>query len=411
MEIISSHNSGFKVVFKIRRTGMVLKTSATKKDAFTLTTEEMVPGLVYRILDKDVNIVTHPLNSKGSSWSSPGTEMPSERWVLLAGSSCYQNTETKRNYWLEHRIISLDEGAVDEAVYPSEDAADATRATSWVAAQEKIQNIRSAAFKQRNKYDVIHRTNILNVKNPDDQLCYCDLQLVDMRRLLDGDQLNDQIVNTYIGMLNLRNHQGKNKTFIMDTHHWPFLLRNCNNEELISDLLRNCNTGKYVSELQKNINYRNDQFGRWRINMNDKDLIIIPIHSRYGTHWEMCVIDFKYKCIRYYDSKDIDYYHTIDSNTKVDEKTVISKVIFEWMKSLWGIKPIEWQTIVVSKRQGHQIPSQHDSNELDCGVLMLKYIESIVLGEPLGDMCAIFTKGDIRMRKYRENLAKALLCN
>ena len=249
----------------------------------------------------------------------------------------------------------------------------------------KVHKIRSEKLTERNKNDIVHEVFILDLKRPSLQKRN-DVQRIDIKKILNGWRLDDRIINNYIGMLNLRIRNGR--TFIMDTYHMAYLVN-------FENMLEKESAEEHI---QANIKKRNKIINKWGFDLKDNDLILVPVHSRQKTHWELWVIDLKFQIVRIYDSKDYGAQRSEDI-----------AIITAWVNSIWKLRIRN--IVVVSKRNGYNIPSQGEDNFVDCGVFMLKYMDSVISGEPLCDMCETFNEGDSRMKKYRTNLARELLCN
>ena len=251
----------------------------------------------------------------------------------------------------------------------------------------KVEKIRSEKLTEMNKNDIFHEVSIFDLKRPSFQKRNPVLRF-DIKRILNGWRLDDAVINNYIGMLNLRIRN--ERTFIMDTYHMAYLVNFENMLEKESE----------EEHIQANIKERNKIINNWGFDLKYYDLILIPVHSRQKTHWELWVIDLKFKIVRIYDSKDCGAQRTEDI-----------EIVSAWVNSIWDLKMDERDFVVVSKRNGYNIPTQGENNNVDCGVFMLKYMESVISGEPLCDMRETFNDGDSRMKKYRTNLARELLCN
>ena len=319
-----------------------------------------------------------PSTSKTSKWFTGASSSNDHLWVLKAGSAYYHFSDTHTNYWLQeevdHARLSLHTSGI--TCFDEGNGNDA-----------KVVAIREEKLTKRNRFDVVHEICILDLKRPNSEKRNPVLRF-DIKRILNGWRLDDGIMNNYIGMLNFRI---RNKSmFIMDTYHMVYL---GNFENILEEESED-------EHIDANIKERNKIINKWGFDLKENDLILIPIHSRQKTHWELWVLDFKFKCIRFYDSKDC-------GGPKFEYIYIMER----WVRSIWECSIYDWRQITVSKLNGYNIPSQGENNVSDCGVFVLKYIESIVSGKPLRDMREIFNEGDSRMKEYRTNLAKELLCN
>lgn len=335
--------------------------------------------------DEDEFIELDPKKPSTSKWctgvrtnvaSSSETE---HLWVLKAGSAYYHFPDRNpTNHWVHAEV---------DCVRPSLHTSGTTCSNEASGNYAMVDKIRSEKLTDINKDDIIHELCIFNLKRPNLQKRNPVLRF-DIKRILNGWCLNDAIINNYIGMLNLRIRDGR--TFIMDTYHMAYLVN-------FKNMLEKENAEEHI---QANIKERNNIINNWGFNLKDYDLILIPVHSRHKTHWELWVIDLKFKIVRIYDSKDC------GAQRKED-----IEIITAWVNSIWKVRINERDIVVVSKRNGYNIPSQGENNAVDCGVFMLKYMESVISGKPLCDMRETFNDGDSRIKKYRTNLARELLCN
>ena len=96
----------------------------------------------------------------------------------------------------------------------------------------------------------------------------------DIHTLADLNWLNDEVINFYMNLLIARGATDRYpKVHAMNTFFYPKLI-----------------TGGHAS------------LKRWtkKIDIFARDLVVVPVHL--GIHWCMSIIDFRDKCIRYYDS-------------------------------------------------------------------------------------------------------------
>lgn len=331
--------------------------------------------------DVDMYLKRDPNDPSESKWYTPqdlaSSSSDEELWVLKAGSAYYHLPETQTNHWVQHEIVLV-----------SAKGWSSQNRMTTSSPKVGVDGIREAKLTEQNKHDVVHTVGVFNLKSPHSRRLI-QVQRIDIKTLLNGWKLYGSVIDTYIGMLNLRR---RNETsFIMDTYHMTYLVKGVNMQDYEG----------MKDTIHENIKYRNMIISKWGINIKDIDLLIVPYNSRKGTHWEMFVIDVKFRVIRVYDSKDTEY--------AFYDRLPHLRVIMEWAKTIWTVE--KWQVVTVSKRGGYNIPSQGERNGIDCGVLMLKYIESVFMAKPLNDMCITLDEGDSLIKKYREQLATELLCN
>jgi len=334
--------------------------------------------LQYCMCEKDEWIT--PGSTGETKWNARGNGMQRcTDWLVKAGSAYYHNPNTQENFWLEYEVIPsvTEEG---DGSY-SHGALGPEGGSGLSAAEPLLQDIRNCRLTGENKYDLI-KEFAYNSKHS------IIIARIDFYRLIQGKQLNDVIINAYVSMLNARQ---TTNSHVMNTSAMWYLRKG---QRVTGDI--------DPMKLKDNVQVFKQISKKTLVDIKKCDRIILPIHAGNGTHWEMCVIDLKFKFIRYYDSsagrQNFDYHA---------RQNVY--IILEWIVSYWELETNSgWSYALVSKT-GFNIPSQADGNDMDCGVLMLKYIESIVSGQPLNDMRKVFTLGDSQMMECREHIAKTLL--
>lgn len=335
--------------------------------------------LEYCMCEKDEWITS---GSTGETeWDARGNGMPRcTGWLVKAGSAYYHNPNTQENFWLEYEVIPsvIEEG---NGSY-SHEALGPEGGSGLSAAELLLQDIRNCRLTGGNRNDIIK------------EIAYNSKRLIiiariDFYRLIRGHQINDVIINAYVSMLNARQTTNYH---VMDTSAMWYLRKGQRVTGEIDPMKLKDNLQSFKQSIKKTL-----------VDIKKRDRIIFPIHGENGTHWEMCVIDLKFKFIRYYDScagwrTNLDYRKRQNIN-----------IILEWIRICWEVETRSgWGSALVSKAV-FNIPSQADGNDRDCGVLMLKYIECIVSGQPLDDMCKVFTLGDSQMMECRERIAKTLM--
>lgn len=333
--------------------------------------------------EKDEWITSSPTGE--TKWNARGNGMQrcTEGFLVKAGSAYYHNPNTQENFWLEYEVIPsvIEEGNGSSACTSSHRALVPEGGSGLSAAEPLLQDIRNCGLTGGNKNDIIKEI----AYNPKNQIL---ISRHDFCRLIRGHQLNDVIINAYISVLNARQ---TTNSHVMDTTAMWYLERGKRSTGEIDPLTLEENIQRFIRTIEKTLG-----------DIKKCDRIIIPIHSQRSTHWEMCVIDVKFKFIRYYDS-------CAGLGFMNRTRRQHLHVILEWIASYWELETKSgWNHVLVSKAR-FNIPSQAVGNDKDCGVLMLKYIECIVSGQPLDDMSKVFTLGDSQMKELRENVAKKLL--
>ena len=120
------------------------------------------------------------------------------------------------------------------------------------------------------------------------------------------------------------------------------------------------------------------------------DTLLVPVHI-YGCHWTLCVVDIRFKSLRYFDPL---------GGKSSDGGTL--DMILEWVKGMFSLQSTTgWQKIYVTRDRRFKIPLQ--KNGYDCGVYVLKYMECI-MDKDVCNFCArditIF-RGDFLYRVLR----------
>lgn len=285
------------------------------------------------------------------------------RYVLKAGSAYYHDLDSSHNHWLQHEIVSEEE--------------------SKVRCDRRLENIEAYRDMKGSSQELRIQRNIVH-------------QLLMLDTLL-----NDEVINSYIAILNRQITILQNKSYIMDTFHMSFLTDSGKSVSILRGKSTPAEESATWGTIKEKIIARNKRIVKSGVDLSVHDTVLIPMHTRNGAHWELCVIDFRFKRIRMYDSKD-----NLHSE---DEKYFHAVIALHWVSGLKELDATEWKWDIVSKLRGYDIPSQDDENDADCGVLMLKYMESEALGRPLQRMGQMLAKKSDSMKRCREELADTLL--
>lgn len=180
----------------------------------------------------------------------------------------------------------------------------------------------------------------------------------DLSTIKDTNWFNDQVINLYMELINIRSKTDSNlpKTYAFNTFLYISYLRNYNR----------------VKNFTKNLN------------LTEYDLVLIPIHQ--NAHWRLIAVRPKTKLIEYYDSLGRD-------------GSPILETIFKYLKEDWEDKHkqkldrSEWKLVTMQS-----IPLQN--NSYDCGPFICKYADLLSKAQPLN-----FTSQNLRDEIY-ENAIK-----
>eukprot|EP01133_Synstelium_polycarpum_P006709 gene6709-7802_t len=179
----------------------------------------------------------------------------------------------------------------------------------------------------------------------------------DIRTLIHGKWLNDEVINFYMEVLKKRqadNPQTFPKCHFFNTFFYQLL---CNNN------------GTYSYQRVK----------RWtaKVDIFTYDKVLIPVHM--GNHWCLSVINIKEKKLEYFDSLSGDNYVCLQKLRKYLEDEMTDKS-----------KPGALNLTEFKDVMHKDIP--HQSNGYDCGVFLCKYADFTSRGSPLN-----FTQKDITL--------------
>ncbi|KAN0022515.1 hypothetical protein ACTFIU_004709 [Dictyostelium citrinum] len=202
---------------------------------------------------------------------------------------------------------------------------------------------------------------------PDDiisELPIAEVKRSDIRLLLPGKWLNDEVINFYMEVLKIRDAEKKKSGGDFPKCHF-------------------FNTFFYPKLCNDNGTYNYEKVRRWtaRVNLFEMDKIIIPIHL--GNHWCLAVINFKAKQFEYYDS-------LLGSNKECLRK--LRKYISDEMENKNKKGAVNLDEFQDSMPK--EIPIQQ--NGYDCGVFMCKYAEFCSKGANL-----TFTQEEITQYRRR----------
>ena len=178
----------------------------------------------------------------------------------------------------------------------------------------------------------------LNVGNPKDIISegFITLRRRDYRTLTGTNHLNDQIINQYLHLVQERSRQpGLQKVYALSTHAYTGL-----------DLNFEHNYKKEVDFLEKA-----------SVDLEDQDLILIPIHKR--EHWSLVTFKVKEKVLSYHDS-------ILGTRKTSNALKIIERFLTRYFKS----KGIE---VVIKKRVEEKAALQR--NSYDCGVFVCENAE------------------------------------
>nr|XP_044999446.1 sentrin-specific protease 2-like [Jaculus jaculus] len=165
----------------------------------------------------------------------------------------------------------------------------------------------------------------------------------DIRTLTSQQWLNDEVINFYMNLLVERNKkQGYAALHAFNTFFYPKL-----------------KYGGYWA------------VKRWteRVNLFEKELLLVPIHRRI--HWSLVVIDLRRKSLTYLDSMG-------------QNGNRICQILFQYLqeesktKRNIDLNPLEWSLYSMGPEE---IPQQ--LNGSDCGIFTCKYADYISRDQPI----------------------------
>ena len=306
-----------------------------------------------------------------SHWIDTPPPAPDARVaVLRAGSTYYHNHNTQDNTWIQDEV----------AFHTSSYAANGVGLTT--SHQATLQRLREKLVDEPK--DAVFRE--LEIKHPywRDKVDFeaSHIKASHLNILLNGEKLTGDIINNLARILMHDEYRllGKPRTFILDTKYYWKLRQGF----VFGDALKPENN----DTLQNNIQHTKT----WLLKDYVDDVkqcksVMVPVHiSEY--HWALCVFDFEFKTIRYYDSMQVSQIDTLG-------------MLLKWIKSVWNLKTIsDWKQVTVSSKHGFRIPLQ--LNTIDCGVFVLKYMEDLIARRPFH-----FDQADVP--EYRQYLVLKLL--
>ncbi|KAH8421262.1 hypothetical protein KR009_007638 [Drosophila setifemur] len=166
----------------------------------------------------------------------------------------------------------------------------------------------------------------------------------DIRTLLSGNWLNDEVINFYMNMLTDRSERRAGElpsVYAMNTFFVPRLLQN-----------------------------GHGGVKRWtrKVDLFSKDIIPVPVHCN-GVHWCMAIIHMRDRTIRYYDSMG-----------KPNQEVLDALEAYLQSESLDKRK----QPFDTSGFQIHSVPNvPQQTNGSDCGVFSCMFAEYVTRDQPL----------------------------
>ncbi|CAL8094420.1 unnamed protein product [Orchesella dallaii] len=184
----------------------------------------------------------------------------------------------------------------------------------------------------------------------------------DIRTLGPSQWLNDNVINTYMGLIVLRSKENTEfpKVFAFQTFFYPKLLK------------------EGYSNSLKRWTRKDDIFAH--------DLIILPIHL--GLHWCLACVDFRSKSIKYFDSLGGDNNKCLNSLLDYISKEMRERKQMELDKNEWSLHNVKG------------IPQQENGS--DCGMFACKFAEYL-------SRDAEFSFTQEKMPYYRDRMIYELL--
>eukprot|EP01053_Blabericola_migrator_P000083 Blabericola_migrator_1__82@NODE_101_length_14318_cov_135_243281_g28_i1_p5_GENE_NODE_101_length_14318_cov_135_243281_g28_i1NODE_101_length_14318_cov_135_243281_g28_i1_p5_ORF_typecomplete_len499_score66_35Peptidase_C48/PF02902_19/5_1e39Acetyltransf_14/PF03421_16/0_21Peptidase_C5/PF00770_18/1_2Peptidase_C5/PF00770_18/2_7e02_NODE_101_length_14318_cov_135_243281_g28_i1993311429 len=225
----------------------------------------------------------------------------------------------------------------------------------------------------------------------------------DLRCLLPGEWLNDEVINAYMNLLNARTRmveEGSAHDYCVKAYYW--------NTFFYSSLTGETSSG------QREYSY--SRVKRWtsrkKIDVFSYDLLLIPLHVQ-KIHWALGAVDFKSKLVFFFDSlgsePDPQFYPTILQYLDDEHKDKKGTPLPDKDAWLFGGNNYSHSRLVPQRTLSHfrifsspdsttthiQIPQQ--SNGSDCGVFACQYAEALGTARfPFP-----FSARDIPMRRKR----------
>ncbi|KAK3264149.1 hypothetical protein CYMTET_27096 [Cymbomonas tetramitiformis] len=207
-------------------------------------------------------------------------------------------------------------------------------------AEEEIETLWQVLLADGNSKRIIVRSDFSNI----------DIEAEDMLRMRDGEWLNDQVINFYLGLLQQRELR---KNPVNPRFHFfsTFFYNKLSSKQYNYQAVR-----KWT--LPKKIGY----------NILNCEKLIVPVHQEKKKHWVMGVINIRQQRIEFYDS--------LSGVDKLCMRNLQSYILDEFAdKGSEDLNTQAWSQEVV-----HNNP--HQTNAIDCGVFMLSYIDCISSDAP-----------------------------
>ncbi|KAL1505122.1 hypothetical protein AB1Y20_008881 [Prymnesium parvum] len=267
--------------------------------------------------------------------------------LLLRGRRCAQATRAQAEQLAEWRAAA----AAAAARLAARLAAAAPRRLEPRRLSAAEQSRADAAFAKGDELELLAELNNVPVRRRD------------MKTLAPRQWLNDEIVNSFIELLKMRESQN---TSLPRVHFFSSL---------------------FYTKLTEH-NYKYNSVRRWtsekkiKGSVFDKEMIMVPVHC-HGNHWTLAVVNFKKKQFEYYDSllggpDDVLHNLRLWLQDEAQDKNRLPLDLSEW-------------TDVVPK---DGIPKQQNGH--DCGVFMCKMADHLSQGAVLS-----FTQADIPYMRLR----------
>ncbi|EGT50670.1 hypothetical protein CAEBREN_05233 [Caenorhabditis brenneri] len=189
-----------------------------------------------------------------------------------------------------------------------------------------------------------------------------DIRNCDLRSLEEHQQLNDEVINSYMQLICKRNDENERyqRVYAFNT--------------LFHENLQEKGYGSVERWTKKN-------------NIFSYGIVFIPIHFE-GNHWIFVTINMLEESIKLYDS-----FYAKDGRILQNIRSYLSNESRN--KKHQGLDFAEWEIAVVEER-----PTQ--DNESDCGVFTCQYAECVSRGEP-----PAFTKANVSY--YRRKMTYGIM--
>ena len=183
-----------------------------------------------------------------------------------------------------------------------------------------------------------------------------NMMVKDMKSLCQREWLNDEVINTYMTMLQDRDTQLRGQAGVPRCHFFSSFFLN--------KLYKDSGRFDYSKVKRWTVPRRLRSHGQASDSILDLDMIIMPVHQ--GIHWTTAAIDLKHHRFLYFDS------FLGEDDACVDYLKKYLKEEYRDKRNI-EVNLDQWETIYPK-----DIPRQH--NGCDCGVFTVMYANRLGLG-------------------------------